>query len=105
MTDFDGDGREDLLARNSKAQLVLYKGNGVGNFAATTRPVVGTRWGDMVTLSSTLGFNGTGTKGIVAKRKDGKLYYYPILKNARWGASSQIGHGWSGFTSAGVQMR
>lgn len=104
MVDFDGDQRKDLVARNSKSQLVLYKGNGLGGFAATSRPVIGSGWGQMVTLNVTYGFEGVGTKGLVAKRSDGNLYYYPILNGSGWAGSRQIGHGWTGFTTAGVRM-
>ncbi|MBG6189704.1 GH25 family lysozyme M1 (1,4-beta-N-acetylmuramidase) [Arthrobacter sp. CAN_A212] len=104
MVDFDGDGRQDLVARDSKAQLVLYRGNGSGGFVASTRPVVGWKWGSMVNLSATTGFAGNGTQGIVAKRNDGKLHYYPILSGGKWGSSSQIGHGWSSYLPAGVRM-
>ena len=104
MIDFDGDGNQDLLARDNKSQLILYKGTGTGPFAPVSRPAVGWKWGSMVTLSPTTAFVGSGAKGIVAKQNDGKLFYYPILRGGKWGTSSQIGHGWSSFTSAGVRM-
>lgn len=104
MTDFDRDGRQDLLARDSKSQLVLYRGNGIGGFVASTRPVIGWKWGSMVGMNATTGFAGSGTQGIVAKRNDGRLHYYPILNGGKWGSSSQVGHGWASFLPAGVRM-
>ncbi|MHA7153628.1 GH25 family lysozyme [Arthrobacter sp. TMN-50] len=104
MTDFDKNGSQDLLARNSKSQLVLYKGNGDGRFASATRPVIGSGWGAMITVNATTGFQGNGTQGIIAKSDDGKLYYYPIMDGAQWGTSSQIGHGWATLTISGAQV-
>lgn len=41
--DFDGDGDNDLIARNSSTKdLLLYRGSGTGGFAGSS--VIGTNW-------------------------------------------------------------
>lgn len=105
MTDFDKDGNQDIIARNQSSQLVLFRGKGGGNFANGARPVIGAGWGSMVTLTATSGFTGSGSRGVLAKRNDGTLQYFPIANGSRWGSATQVGHGWYHFTVAGSQLK
>ncbi|MBE0008658.1 MULTISPECIES: GH25 family lysozyme [unclassified Arthrobacter] len=104
MTDFDGDGRQDLLARNTASKLALYRGVGTGGFQYETRRLVGTGWHTTHTMDSVSGFAGTGSRGIIAKRHDGTLHYYPIRTGGVWGTWAQFGHGWSTLTVAGTRL-
>lgn len=104
MTDYDGDGRQDLLARNSAAKLVLYRGAGTGGFLYENRRVVGTGWQSAHTMDNVSGFAGSGSRGIIAKRYDGTIHYYPLKSGGGWGAWSQFGHGWTTLTLAGTRL-
>lgn len=92
--DFDGDRRQDLLARNAAGQLLLYRGTGTGSFVGEARRVVGTGWGSMTHLSGISNHVGPGGQGILARTPSGSLVHYPIMRNY-WGAKTQIGsRGW-----------
>ncbi|MHA7142254.1 GH25 family lysozyme [Arthrobacter sp. Sr33] len=105
MTDFDGDGRQDLLARNTASKLALYRGAGTGGFQYEKRRLVGTGWHTTHTMDSVSGFAGAGSRGIIAKRHDGTLHYYPINSGGVWGSWAQFGHGWSSLTLAGTRLQ
>ena len=90
--DFDGDKKQDLLARTNTGQLLLYRGNGSGGFISETRRVVGTGWSSMSHISGIAGHVGAGSYGVLARSTNGNLFYYPVLRNS-WGASLQIGTG------------
>lgn len=93
--DFDGDRKQDLLARTKAGKLLLYRGNGAGGFISETRRVVGTGWGSMAHLSGIAGHTSAGSYGVLARSNTGNLLYYPILRNS-WGSKAQIGTGgWS----------
>lgn len=95
--DFDGDKKQDLLARNSAGQLLLYRSNGTGRFISEKRRVVGTGWNSMAHMSGIAGHISTGSYGVLARSTAGNLYYYPILRNS-WGTKLQIGTGgWQGM--------
>ena len=90
--DFDGDSRQDLLARNAAGQLILYRGTGRGGFVGERRRVVGSGWSSMTHLSSIGNHLGTRGQGVLARSSTGNLLHYPIVKNG-WSARTQIGTG------------
>ena len=49
--DFSGDGRADILARQSDGTLLLYRGNGTGGFVAGTGEQVGAGWNALSLLT------------------------------------------------------
>ncbi|MHA7292894.1 GH25 family lysozyme [Arthrobacter sp. HLT1-21] len=104
MTDYDGDGRQDLLARNAAAKLVLYRGSGAGGFQYESRRFVGTGWQSAHTMDSVGGFAGSDSRGIIAKRYDGTIHYYPLKSGGGWDTWAQFGHGWTSLTLAGTQL-
>lgn len=90
--DFDGDKKQDLLARTSSGQMLLYRGTGTGGFISEARRVVGTGWSSMSHISGIAGHVGAGSYGVLARSTNGNLFYYPVLRNS-WGAKLQIGTG------------
>ena len=74
-SDFNGDGREDVLARGTDGALWLYPGNGSGGFLA--RQYLGSGW-NMFTSFAALGnaFTGTGDPTLVGVAGDGTLLLY-----------------------------
>ena len=94
MLDFDGDGKQDILAQTGAGEMKLYRSNGAGSFIAESRTVVGTGWKAITAVSLSNGFNGAGSEGLVVRRDGGALQYFPV-KSGSWGNPTTIGTGWS----------
>ena len=45
--DFDGDGRQDILARDADGLLLMYRGNGRGGFITGQREQIGSGWSSL----------------------------------------------------------
>ncbi|WP_227878443.1 glycoside hydrolase family 3 N-terminal domain-containing protein [Arthrobacter dokdonensis] len=97
MTDFNGDGTADVIARDSAGNLWLYPGNGHGGWQATSQ--IGHGWNNFTTFLSPGDFNGDGTADVIARDSAGNLWLYPGNGHGGWQATSQIGHGWNNFTT------
>lgn len=91
MTDFDGDGNQDLLAVNSLGAMRLYRSNGLSGFISETRKTVGSSWQYFRQFSSTANFAGAGSKGVMALLTNGQLAYYPIVAGSTWGTRTTAG--------------
>jgi hypothetical protein len=74
-TDFNGDGRADLLARDSSGVLWLYPGNGTG--ALLPRVKIGSGWNTMTALTGPGDLNGDGRADLLARDSSGVLWFYP----------------------------
>ncbi len=94
--DFDGDGHNDLIARNTTTgALMLYRGNGAGGFAGTS--TIGTGWTGMDLIMSPGDFNGDGRPDVLARSAStGQLLLYPGTGTGL-GSSSVAGTNWSGM--------
>ncbi|MFG1609857.1 FG-GAP-like repeat-containing protein [Actinoplanes sp. NPDC049265] len=102
IRDFNGDNRTDVLASYQDGSLLLYRGNGAGNF----RPgyaVVGNDWNSYDGMLSPGDFDSDGKNDLIARRPDGSLW---LLRgngaggwlNAKTG--DRIGSGgWNTFTA------
>jgi GH25 family lysozyme M1 (1,4-beta-N-acetylmuramidase) len=101
MIDFDGDGHQDILAQDPAGALRLYRSGGSGSFLSETRQTVGSGWNVMTSVTVTTNFKGPGTGGLMARKGDGQLTYYPVPGNSTFGAAAPIGVGWNGFLIAG----
>ncbi|MCB5167925.1 VCBS repeat-containing protein [Streptomyces bambusae] len=74
--DLSGDGKGDLLARDTSGTLYLYRGNGAATgFAA--RQKIGTGWGTYNKLTGAGDFTGDGRADLIARDGSGNLYLYP----------------------------
>ncbi len=74
--DFDGDGSNDVLGRDSAGGLYLYSGDGSGGWNGPRK--VGTGWNIFTSLVAPGGdFNSDGTNDILARDANGILYLYP----------------------------
>jgi len=91
MTDFDGDGNQDLLAVNSLGAMRLYRSNGQSGFISETRTTIGSSWQYFRQFSSTSGFAGAGSRGIMALLENGQLSYYPIVAGSKWATRTTAG--------------
>ncbi|NWF27171.1 VCBS repeat-containing protein [Streptomyces sp. PKU-EA00015] len=96
--DLSGDGKGDLLARNSAGELFLYRGNGTGTgFAAKQR--IGSGWGQFNVLVGAGDISGDGRADLIARAKDGSLYLYQGtgVASAPFKAKKLIGTGWNQY--------
>ncbi|MEV7401697.1 VCBS repeat-containing protein [Streptomyces sp. NPDC091267] len=73
--DLSGDGKGDLLARDTKGNLYLYKGNGLGTGFAT-KLKVGYGFNTYNKLVGAGDLNGDGLSDVVARTSGGTLYLY-----------------------------
>jgi hypothetical protein len=92
--DFDGDWRNDVLARErTTGYLWLYPGNGRGGWLP--RVQIGRGWQVMNALETPGDFNGDGTTDVVAREAaTGNLWLYPGNGRGGWLPRVQIGRGW-----------
>ncbi len=101
LTDFNGDGIPDVLARYSSGSVMLYPGNGSGGWLP--RSQVGHGWGGFNAVFGVGDFSGGGTADVLARDGAGNLWLYPGNGYGGWLPRSQVGHGWGGFNAmAGV---
>jgi hypothetical protein len=99
--DWSGDGKPDLLARNSGGALLMYRGNGAGGFLNGHGEPIGSGWQSLTALLTPRDWNGDGHPDILARTSDGKLLMY--RGNGAGGflqpTAQQIGSGWQGFSA------
>ncbi|NEE16139.1 VCBS repeat-containing protein, partial [Streptomyces sp. SID7499] len=92
-TDFNGDGKGDLLAVDGDDQLLyLHPSDGQGGFGAPVKVSPG-RWSGMRMLS-TADFTGDGKPDILGTHNNGDLYLYPGNGTGGVTGSSIVGSGW-----------
>ncbi|WP_406459063.1 VCBS repeat-containing protein [Streptomyces sp. NBC_00876] len=94
--DLSGDGKGDLLARDTKGNLYLYKGNGLATKFAT-KLKVGTGWNTYNKIVGAGDLTGDGLADVVARTSGGTLYLYKGTGNASapLKARVQIGTGFN----------
>ncbi|WUH93535.1 VCBS repeat-containing protein [Streptomyces sp. NBC_00433] len=79
--DLSGDGKSDLLARNSSGQLYLFKGTGTGT-GYTSRTLVSSGWSGYNAIIGAGDMSGDGRADILARSTDGTLYLFKGTGNA-----------------------
>ncbi|MFF1831767.1 S8 family serine peptidase [Paenarthrobacter sp. NPDC058040] len=97
ITDFNGDGKSDVLARDTNGVLWLYPGNGAGGWLPAKQ--VGSGWNVMTAIESVGDFNGDGKADVIARDTKGVLWLYPGNGTGGWLAAKQIGSGWNVMTA------
>ncbi|MET8985524.1 VCBS repeat domain-containing M23 family metallopeptidase [Nonomuraea wenchangensis] len=99
--DFNGDGKADVIARNSTTKdLHLYLGNGSGGFKSGTGDAIGNNWGAFDTIFSPGDFNGDGKADVIARNsttKDLHLYLGNGSGGFKSGTGDAIGNNWGAF--------
>jgi hypothetical protein len=90
--DLDGDGNQDLIARDPSGDLWLYPGNGASGFLAPVKLASG--WQDMTAIVSVGDMNGDGKPDLVARHANGSLWFYPGNGSDGFGTPTLIGSSW-----------
>lgn len=68
MVDYDGDGFQDLLARQGDGNVLLYRGSGGPSPKAEARTLVASGWGDVTAIRALRGVTGNYSIGLVLQR-------------------------------------
>jgi hypothetical protein len=98
MNDFDGDGRVDILTRDSSGKLWLYPGNGRSGWNA--RKLAGNGgWNGMTAITGAGDVTGDGKADMWARDSKGRLWLYPGTGKGTFSARKQVGTGWNGMTA------
>ncbi|WP_159450228.1 FG-GAP repeat domain-containing protein [Actinacidiphila paucisporea] len=97
--DLSGDGKGDLLGRDTSGNLYLFRGYGDG-LRLAGRQLVGAGWGAYNAVVGSGDFSGDGRADIVARTGDGTLYLYKGTGNASapFAPRVKIGTGWGQYT-------
>ncbi|WP_254186082.1 FG-GAP repeat domain-containing protein [Paenarthrobacter aromaticivorans] len=93
--DFDGDGNNDILGRDSAGNLYLYPGDGLGNWQQ--RSVVGTGWNIFDAIIGPGDFDGDGNNDVLGRGHYGDLLLYPGDGHGGWKQPRRVGIGWQVF--------
>ncbi|MDI2021134.1 FG-GAP repeat domain-containing protein [Paenarthrobacter nicotinovorans] len=91
--DFDGDGNNDLLGRDSAGTLHIYPGDGEGGWLPPRQ--VGWGWNIFDTVVGPGDFDGDGNNDVLARDSAGDLYLYPGDGDGGWLTPSRVGTGWN----------
>ena len=95
--DFTGDAKADVMRVTPNGDLYLFRGNGLGGFAASGVKI-GSGWGGFVTMLSPGDFTGDGRSDILGVARNGDLYLFRGNGLGRFsGSAVKIGVGWGGF--------
>ncbi|MEV1176825.1 VCBS repeat-containing protein [Nonomuraea sp. NPDC049784] len=102
--DYTGDGKNDLLARNTTGVLSIYQGTGNATTDAVlgSRITVGTGWDAYTALVSTGDNSGDGKPDLIARDSAGALWLFKGtgVASAPFAARVQIGtSGWNAFNA------
>ena len=100
--DFNNDGTTDVMGIDGSGQLLLYKGDGDGNWLNGGSPVIiGTSWGGMTKVFGVGDFNGDNYADVMAVNSGGDLLLYEGNGTGGWlngGNPLTIGNSWGGMT-------
>jgi len=96
-SDWDGDGRADVVGATLDGRLWLYPGDGVSGFR--TRSQIGTGWDRRDQIRLVGNWDGAvGTDIIARDTATGDLWLYPSAGGGRFGTHRVIGTGWGIFS-------
>ena len=93
--DLNGDGRPDMVSRETDGSLLLLPGLGGNKLGNAVR--IGTGWNIFNMILGNGDFDGDGKTDIVARTSNGALWLYPGNGTGGFLARKQIGAGWEGF--------
>ncbi|MGW4518671.1 N-acetylmuramoyl-L-alanine amidase [Streptomyces sp. NPDC004393] len=102
MGDLTGDGKPDLLARDSSGNLYVYPGTGSTTSPFGPRIKAGYGWG-AYTMVNCGDLTADGKPDLLARDSSGNLYVYPGTGSTTspFGPRTKVGSGWGGYTLVG----
>ena len=83
--DFSGDGKPDVLARDSAGALLMYRGDGDGGWLTGTAEKIGSGWAPFTSILGGGDFSGDGKPDVLAVNPDGALLHVPRQRRRRLG--------------------
>ena len=95
MADYDGDGFQDLLARQPDGNVRLYRGSGAPAPRAEARAVVASGWTDVTAIRSLRDVTGLNSRGL-ALRRAGDVVQYWDLSTGSLQSPSSVSGAWAG---------
>ncbi|MBJ2120962.1 VCBS repeat-containing protein [Arthrobacter sp. MSA 4-2] len=99
-SDFNRDGKTDLVGFRADMSLWFFAGTAMkdNGYRPGTR-IGSTGWQNYNTIVGPGDFNANGTKDLIARRKDGTLWFYNGTGRGAYGTPIRIGSaGWNTFT-------
>ncbi|MFI1091304.1 N-acetylmuramoyl-L-alanine amidase [Streptomyces sp. NPDC020917] len=101
VRDVTGDGRPDLVARDSSGTLWLYQGTGSTTAPFAARVKIGAGWNAYNMLVGIGDFTGDGKGDMIARDSSGGLYLYTGTGKAAapFTAKLKIGTGWQTYNA------
>lgn len=99
MVDYDADGFQDLLARRSDGDVLLYRGAGTPNPRAEARPVVASGWSDVTAVRPLRDVTGLNSTGLALRRtggSSGDIVQYWDVSSGSLSSASAIPGSWAG---------
>ncbi|MFD8716634.1 choice-of-anchor D domain-containing protein [Streptomyces sp. NPDC059629] len=99
--DVTGDGRADLLARDTKGSLWLYRGTGNATTPFAARTLISGGWNTYNAFAGPRDITGDGKADLLARDTTGTLWLYRGTGNAAapYAARVKVGPGWKIYNS------
>ena len=103
LADWDGNGHQDIVARDSAGLLWLYPGQSVRGYSSVPRVQIGNGW-NPYTFAGLVDWDRDGHQDIVTRDSAGLLWLYPGQSVRGYSSVPrvQIGNGWNPYTFAGL---
>ncbi|GIE25255.1 hypothetical protein Ahu01nite_083570 [Winogradskya humida] len=104
VADWDADGHQDIVARDTSGRLWLYPGQSKRGYSSAARVQIGNGWNGY-TVAGIADWDRDGSQDIVARDGSGLVWLYPGQSKRGYSSAArvQIGNGWSPFTFAGIE--
>lgn len=99
--DSNGDGMADFVGSQADGSIYFYAGTAMRDQGYQSAQKIGAfGWGAFDMLVGTKDFNGDGKADLLARMRDGTLWFYPGTGTGAYGAARKIGNfGWDAFDS------
>ncbi|MFI0900258.1 choice-of-anchor D domain-containing protein [Streptomyces sp. NPDC020983] len=98
--DVTGDGRADLVARDTTGKLWLYQGTGTATAPFATRTLVGSGWNIYTSLAAPGDVTGDGRPDLVGRDSTGQLWLYKATGTTAspYAQRTLVGPGWNVYS-------
>lgn len=92
--DYSGDGRADIVTRDSAGGLFLYRGTGSATTPFMAKLKIGSGWNTYTKLVAPGDLTGDGKAELLGVTAGGDLYRYSPISATAFGPRVKIGSGW-----------